>query len=218
MITQSVVAQDGASVTESGLSPDSGHLSFPICARRLRGLSEETISLGISAKNSSMSTRRFGSSCRSHAGLNCLSPLAWGNDEQTALPNSPRPGQKARHVRAHGVGPWERRAWTADGRCETRRALLPYRREDVDLASRRRRQFLDLCVDGSREDTDARHVGLRPFIVERTSRGFSSGTLYEGTREIHNVMQADYVLGYRTDQPTRCDLPPYVKSLGVGQT
>jgi len=33
--------------------------------------------------------------------------------------------------------------------------------------------------------------------------------IYEGTREIHTIMQADYLLGYRTDRPTRCELPPY---------
>ena len=27
--------------------------------------------------------------------------------------------------------------------------------------------------------------------------------------EIHALMQADYLLGYRTDKPTRCELPPY---------
>ena len=31
--------------------------------------------------------------------------------------------------------------------------------------------------------------------------------IYEGTREIHKLMQADYVLGYREDRPTRCELP-----------
>jgi glutaryl-CoA dehydrogenase (non-decarboxylating) len=33
--------------------------------------------------------------------------------------------------------------------------------------------------------------------------------IYEGPREIHKLMQADYLLGYRTDRPTRCELPPY---------
>ena len=32
--------------------------------------------------------------------------------------------------------------------------------------------------------------------------------IYEGTREIHKIMQADYLLGYRTDRPIRCELPP----------
>jgi glutaryl-CoA dehydrogenase (non-decarboxylating) len=33
--------------------------------------------------------------------------------------------------------------------------------------------------------------------------------IYEGTREIHKLMQADYVLGFRQDRPTRCELPAF---------
>jgi glutaryl-CoA dehydrogenase (non-decarboxylating) len=33
--------------------------------------------------------------------------------------------------------------------------------------------------------------------------------IYEGTREIHKIMQADYLLGYRNDKPTRCELPAW---------
>ncbi len=33
--------------------------------------------------------------------------------------------------------------------------------------------------------------------------------IYEGTREIHKIMQADYLLGYRTDRPSRCELPAW---------
>jgi len=33
--------------------------------------------------------------------------------------------------------------------------------------------------------------------------------IYEGTREIHKLMQADYQLGYRTDRPTPGELPPH---------
>ena len=33
--------------------------------------------------------------------------------------------------------------------------------------------------------------------------------IYEGTREVHTLMQADYVLGFRQDKPTRCELPAY---------
>jgi glutaryl-CoA dehydrogenase (non-decarboxylating) len=36
--------------------------------------------------------------------------------------------------------------------------------------------------------------------------------IYEGTREIHTLMQADYALGYRVDRPLRCDLPTYGES------
>jgi glutaryl-CoA dehydrogenase (non-decarboxylating) len=48
------------------------------------------------------------------------------------------------------------------------------------------------------------------YPVGRFLRNSKGGVIYEGTREIHTVMQADYVLGYRSDRPTRCELPPYV--------
>jgi glutaryl-CoA dehydrogenase (non-decarboxylating) len=47
------------------------------------------------------------------------------------------------------------------------------------------------------------------YPVGRFYRNCKGGVIYEGTREIHKVMQADYVLGYRTDKPTRCELPPW---------
>jgi hypothetical protein len=31
-------------------------------------------------------------------------------------------------------------------------------------------------------------------------------------------MQADYVLGYRTDRPTRCELPPYRATEAASRT
>jgi glutaryl-CoA dehydrogenase (non-decarboxylating) len=47
------------------------------------------------------------------------------------------------------------------------------------------------------------------YPVGRFYRNCKGAVIYEGTREIHKIMQADYVLGYRTDRPTRCELPPY---------
>jgi len=51
------------------------------------------------------------------------------------------------------------------------------------------------------------------YPVGRFYRNCKGAVIYEGTREIHKVMQADYVLGYRTDRPTRCDLPPHQPAL-----
>jgi glutaryl-CoA dehydrogenase (non-decarboxylating) len=45
------------------------------------------------------------------------------------------------------------------------------------------------------------------YPVGRFYRNCKGAVIYEGTREIHTVMQADYLLGYRTDRPTRCELP-----------
>jgi len=46
------------------------------------------------------------------------------------------------------------------------------------------------------------------YPVGRYYRNCKAAVIYEGTREIHKLMQADYLLGYRTDRPTRCELPP----------
>src|SRR5882762_2284535 len=47
------------------------------------------------------------------------------------------------------------------------------------------------------------------YPVGRFYRNCKGAVIYEGTREIHKLMQADYLLGYRTDRPTRCELPAY---------
>jgi glutaryl-CoA dehydrogenase (non-decarboxylating) len=47
------------------------------------------------------------------------------------------------------------------------------------------------------------------YPVGRFYRNAKGAVIYEGTREIHKLMQADYVLGYRDDKPLRCDLPSY---------
>lgn len=47
------------------------------------------------------------------------------------------------------------------------------------------------------------------YPVERYFRNAKGAAIYEGTREIHKLMQADYLLGYRTDRPPRCLLPAY---------
>ena len=45
------------------------------------------------------------------------------------------------------------------------------------------------------------------YPVGRYYRNCKGAVIYEGTREIHTLMQADYLLGYRTDRPARCELP-----------
>jgi glutaryl-CoA dehydrogenase (non-decarboxylating) len=46
------------------------------------------------------------------------------------------------------------------------------------------------------------------YPVGRFYRNCKGAVIYEGTREIHKLMQADYLLGYRTDRPARRELPP----------
>jgi glutaryl-CoA dehydrogenase (non-decarboxylating) len=49
------------------------------------------------------------------------------------------------------------------------------------------------------------------YPVGRFYRNCKGAVIYEGTREIHKIMQADYALGYRTDRSTRCELPKVEK-------
>ncbi|NOY88822.1 MAG: butyryl-CoA dehydrogenase [FCB group bacterium] len=46
------------------------------------------------------------------------------------------------------------------------------------------------------------------YPVERFYRNAKGASIYEGTREIHTIMQADYVLGFRQDKELERDLPP----------
>ncbi len=47
------------------------------------------------------------------------------------------------------------------------------------------------------------------YPVERYLRNAKGAVIYEGTSEIHTLMQAAYALGYRQDGELRCELPPY---------
>ncbi|MFH1085887.1 MAG: acyl-CoA dehydrogenase family protein [Chloroflexota bacterium] len=47
------------------------------------------------------------------------------------------------------------------------------------------------------------------YDVERYLRNSKGAVIYEGSREIHQIMQAQYALGYREDRPLRCELPAY---------
>ncbi|KZE38521.1 butyryl-CoA dehydrogenase [Bhargavaea cecembensis] len=47
------------------------------------------------------------------------------------------------------------------------------------------------------------------YPVARYLRNSKAPVIYEGTREIHTIMQADYVLGYRQDKPLNKMLPAW---------
>jgi glutaryl-CoA dehydrogenase (non-decarboxylating) len=47
------------------------------------------------------------------------------------------------------------------------------------------------------------------YDVERYLRNSRGAVIYEGSREIHQLVQASYALGYRQDKPLRCELPKY---------
>lgn len=47
------------------------------------------------------------------------------------------------------------------------------------------------------------------FNVERHLRNSKGAVIYEGTSQIHELMQGAYALGHREDKPLRCPLPAY---------
>jgi glutaryl-CoA dehydrogenase (non-decarboxylating) len=47
------------------------------------------------------------------------------------------------------------------------------------------------------------------YDVERYLRNARGAMIYEGTSEIHQLLQAGYALGYRVDGDLRCELPAY---------
>jgi alkylation response protein AidB-like acyl-CoA dehydrogenase len=47
------------------------------------------------------------------------------------------------------------------------------------------------------------------YDVERYLRNSRGAIIYEGTSEIHQLMQAGYAFGWRQDKPLRCELPAY---------
>jgi len=48
------------------------------------------------------------------------------------------------------------------------------------------------------------------FPVERYLRNAKAAVIYEGTSQLHTVIQAEYALGYRQDKPLRCPQAPAV--------
>ena len=47
------------------------------------------------------------------------------------------------------------------------------------------------------------------YDVERYLRNSRGAIIYEGTSEIHQLIQAGYAFGWRRDKPLRCELPAY---------
>ncbi|MFX1517995.1 MAG: acyl-CoA dehydrogenase family protein [Promethearchaeota archaeon] len=47
------------------------------------------------------------------------------------------------------------------------------------------------------------------YPVERLWRNVRGACIYEGTNEIHKLIQGSYIMGYRKYKPLRCEMPPY---------
>ncbi|MFW9928178.1 MAG: acyl-CoA dehydrogenase family protein [Candidatus Thorarchaeota archaeon] len=50
------------------------------------------------------------------------------------------------------------------------------------------------------------------YPAERMWRNSRGAVIYEGTNEIQTLLQAEYALGYRKDNPLRKEMPPYEES------
>jgi alkylation response protein AidB-like acyl-CoA dehydrogenase len=56
------------------------------------------------------------------------------------------------------------------------------------------------------------------YNVERHLRNSKSAVIYEGTSQIHTLMQASYALGERKTKPMRCELPAYDADVWEAET
>jgi len=71
------------------------------------------------------------------------------------------------------------------------------------------------CTDAARQAADdavqihGAYGYSDEYNVERHLRNTKSAVIYEGTSQIHTLLQASYVLGWREDKPVRCPLPAY---------
>jgi glutaryl-CoA dehydrogenase (non-decarboxylating) len=95
---------------------------------------------------------------------------------------------------------WQRAGWLKnDGRRNTRETGLA---KWFSTVASERAAGDAVQIHGANGYSDEYPVG-------RFYRNCKGAVIYEGTREIHKIMQADYLLGYRIDRPTRCDLPAW---------
>lgn len=94
---------------------------------------------------------------------------------------------------------WLRAGWLKNqGRRNTRETSLA-------------KWFATVASDHAASDAVQIHGGngySDEYPVGRFYRNCKAAVIYEGTREIHKIMQADYALGYRQDKPRRVELPP----------
>jgi glutaryl-CoA dehydrogenase (non-decarboxylating) len=95
---------------------------------------------------------------------------------------------------------WMRSGWLKNtGRRDTRETSLA---KWVSTVASERAASDAVQIHGANGYSDDYPVG-------RFYRNAKGAVIYEGTREIHTLMQADYLLGYREDRPSRCQLPPF---------
>lgn len=97
--------------------------------------------------------------------------------------------------------------------------LLVYRAGELKNAGKRNTRETSLakwqaCDFANKAADDAVQIHgaygfSNEYPVERYLRNSKAPVIYEGTREIHTIMQAEYVLGYRKDKPLNKMLPAW---------
>ncbi|MBS4210117.1 acyl-CoA dehydrogenase family protein [Bacillus sp. FJAT-50079] len=97
--------------------------------------------------------------------------------------------------------------------------LLVYRAGELKNSGKRNTQETSLakwqaCDFANQAADDAVQIHgaygySNEYPVERYLRNSKAPVIYEGTREIHTIMQAEYVLGYRKDKALRMMLPAH---------
>ena len=104
----------------------------------------------------------------------------------------------APHVQQASCLSWRRAGWMKnEDRRNTRKTGLAKR--DASVASERAAGDA-VQIHGATGYSSESPLGH----VDRNCKGDLS---HEGTRAIHTLMQADNLLRYRVDRPTRCELP-----------
>ncbi len=82
--------------------------------------------------------------------------------------------------------------------------------KEVSLAKWTNTVNAQMCADHAIEIHGA-YGFSNEFPVERFWRNSRGAVIYEGSKEIHNLIQAGYALGLRGDGELRCELPAWSK-------
>src|SRR5256714_9589618 len=104
--------------------------------------------------------------------------------------------------------PWARAGWLKnEGRLSGRATSLGKWQADV-----RREKAASMAIE-----VHGANGYSNDYPVERYLRNCKAAVIYEGTRDIHTLMQADWALGLKKEKPARRTLPPW-KTAGSHKT
>ena len=158
-----------------------GFLGAPI-PEQYGGAGMDYVSLGILCEELERADTAFRVVMSVHVGLNSLTLLQWGTEDQKQrflVPQATR--REAGHVRADRAGRRHGRGQPVDDGAARRRRLRPQRRRRSGSAWP---TSPTTSWSSPRSIEPRRHKGITAFIVERGMPGFSTGTI-EGKLGIH---------------------------------